>query len=255
MKKRTFIEHFCLFVLSVFGWAIGEDNRRRLVSLDYIDTIDFFTTILLVFLGFHLHVFLTTKKYKPHLLHSFKKKSAFSLIIGYFSIVLLNMTIEKIAYDSFWHPNTLFYTTPIYLFYSSLILPYIYITRVKEAQAFEKRELILETLTGKKKVGLTDIHYFESSNKKTYVCYRNGEKSYLNQTLQELESILPADYFFRANRQFIISREAIEGYDYGTFQKIEIKWKENLNLQSPMITVSKYTAPKFKTWLQTPPTS
>lgn len=90
------------------------------------------------------------------------------------------------------------------------------------------------------------IAFIHTQNTATYITCLDGKIYYSNASLDELYNDLDADYFFRANRQFIISINAIDKiYKYGNNQlKIE------MSPISPIdILVSKNKASEFKNWL------
>ena len=73
-----------------------------------------------------------------------------------------------------------------------------------------------------------------------------GDKSYvLDLTLDELTKILDPQLFFRANRQFIIARNAIKDIDLWFNSRLSV----NLKVQvGEKILVSKARIPEFKGW-------
>jgi two-component system LytT family response regulator len=73
-----------------------------------------------------------------------------------------------------------------------------------------------------------------------------GDKSYvLDLTLDELTKMLDPQLFFRANRQFIISRNAIKDIDLWFNSRLSV----NLKIQvGEKILVSKARIPEFKSW-------
>jgi DNA-binding LytR/AlgR family response regulator len=72
------------------------------------------------------------------------------------------------------------------------------------------------------------------------------EKSFrFEHTLDELEDLLDPKSFFRANRQFIISRKAIKDIDIWFNSRLSV----NLKVQVPeKILISKARIPEFKSW-------
>jgi len=71
-------------------------------------------------------------------------------------------------------------------------------------------------------------------------------KSYtMENTLDEIEGMLDPAFFFRANRQFIISRKAVRDIDFWFNGKLSV----NLKIQTPeKIIVSKAKVHDFKAW-------
>jgi two-component system LytT family response regulator len=67
----------------------------------------------------------------------------------------------------------------------------------------------------------------------------------MDHTLDELEDMLNPEIFFRANRQFIISRKAIKDIDLWFNNRLSV----NLKVSVPeKILVSKARVPEFKSW-------
>jgi two-component system LytT family response regulator len=76
------------------------------------------------------------------------------------------------------------------------------------------------------------------------ISYEN--KSYsMDNTLDELENMLDPEIFFRANRQFIISRKAIKDIDLWFNNRLSVNLKVSL---PEKILVSKARVPEFKSW-------
>ncbi|MDR1227102.1 MAG: LytTR family DNA-binding domain-containing protein [Prevotellaceae bacterium] len=75
---------------------------------------------------------------------------------------------------------------------------------------------------------------------------RGGKIFYLDQTLDELMQHLNPEKFFRANRQYIISREAVKDMSTWFGSKLSV----NLKVSTPdRILVSKAKVSEFKTWM------
>ena len=73
----------------------------------------------------------------------------------------------------------------------------------------------------------------------------DGEKYYLDSSLDELYRQLDANKFFRANRQYIIAHKAIKDISLWFVSKLSV----NLTVAVPeKIIVSKARVPKFKEW-------
>ena len=85
--------------------------------------------------------------------------------------------------------------------------------------------------------------YFE--NKMSNIHTFDGEKYYLDISLDELCRQLDANKFFRANRQYIIAHKAIKDVSLWFVSKLSV----NLTVTVPeKIIVSKVRTPKFKEW-------
>jgi DNA-binding LytR/AlgR family response regulator len=73
------------------------------------------------------------------------------------------------------------------------------------------------------------------------------KKYFLDFSLDKVEKTLPAAYFFRLNRQFIIHRQVITGFEKAENGKINVLIKEANHLPRS-IPVSRTKAPGFKMW-------
>ena len=73
----------------------------------------------------------------------------------------------------------------------------------------------------------------------------DGKIYTLDHTLDELAELLNPEMFFRANRQFIISRKAVKDIDLWFNNRLSV----NLSVHAPeKIMVSKARVPEFKKW-------
>lgn len=76
----------------------------------------------------------------------------------------------------------------------------------------------------------------------------NGKTFHTNNSLSKLNEILSSKDFFRLNRQTIVSRKAIKGFEKLTYQKLQLLLIDEINFNSNLV-ISKYNAPIFKKWL------
>ena len=99
-------------------------------------------------------------------------------------------------------------------------------------------------------IGFNEIAFLYSSNKITYIVTKESKQYIHDLSLDTLGGMLPAEMFYRANRQFIVTRTVIS----------EIKPVENgkvsvfLNLSNGFpncISVSRLKASSFREWLKT----
>jgi two-component system LytT family response regulator len=90
-----------------------------------------------------------------------------------------------------------------------------------------------------------DIAYLYIDHGVVKVFTLEGKSFVMENTLDELEGMLDPKYFFRANRQFIISAQAIKDIDFWFNYKLSL----NLKVSVPeKIIVSKARVPDFKNW-------
>lgn len=88
--------------------------------------------------------------------------------------------------------------------------------------------------------------YFYTSDERVTVHTLSGEVLAMDKTLETLSATLPENDFFRANRQFIVSRGAIRDISVWFGSRLAL----NLILDTPeRIIISKARVPRFKQWL------
>lgn len=91
----------------------------------------------------------------------------------------------------------------------------------------------------------SNIAYVYIDTKTVKAISMDGHTYYLNQTLDDVMAQLDPEVFFRANRQFIISRAAVKDMSIWFGNKLAI----NLSVPVPeKIVVSKARVGEFKTW-------
>ena len=90
------------------------------------------------------------------------------------------------------------------------------------------------------------IAYFYSENKLTFIITKDGKKLPLDQPLEELMELLDPRIFFRINRQFIVTFDAIA--EIHPYFKGRIKLTLNPKADDEVVISSERT-PEFKKWI------
>jgi DNA-binding LytR/AlgR family response regulator len=77
----------------------------------------------------------------------------------------------------------------------------------------------------------------------------NDKQQFLTdfQTMEELEELLNPKLFYRANRQYIISAQAVDSFRTDIYSKMILQLKPPLNVS---IDISREKAQAFKNWIQ-----
>lgn len=95
-------------------------------------------------------------------------------------------------------------------------------------------------------LSIDDVAFFYTSNEKVSAFTYNNERYVIDRTLEVLQSTLPEDEFFRANRQFIVARRAVKDIAVWFGSRLSL----NLIVEIPeKIIISKARVPEFKQWL------
>ncbi|MEZ5072991.1 MAG: LytTR family DNA-binding domain-containing protein [Bacteroidales bacterium] len=90
-----------------------------------------------------------------------------------------------------------------------------------------------------------DILYFHIDHGVVKAVLEDGRQHILDMTLDELSKALDPRMFFRANRQFLLSRQAIRDMDLWFNQRLSV----NLTVPAPeKIIISKTRITEFKNW-------
>lgn len=96
-------------------------------------------------------------------------------------------------------------------------------------------------------VRMEDVAYFYTYAERVTLTTLSGESYPVDKTLEALSQQLSEDKFFRANRQFIISRRAVKDIAVWFGSRLAL----NLTVETPeRIIISKARVPEFKQWLQ-----
>lgn len=95
-------------------------------------------------------------------------------------------------------------------------------------------------------IQVEDVLYFYTNKEKVTAFTADGKEHPVEQTLDQLTERLDNPFFFRANRQFIISRNAVADIEYWFGSRLSV----NLTVPVPeRIIISKAKASVFKKWL------
>ncbi|KQT20959.1 LytTR family transcriptional regulator [Chryseobacterium sp. Leaf405] len=90
------------------------------------------------------------------------------------------------------------------------------------------------------------INWFYTANEIVYINMTDGRKYIAEFTLEQLEHELDPTLFFRANRQFIINKNAIDAVEYFFNGRLLVKIHP---LPKEQVIVSKAKATQFRKWL------
>ena len=91
-----------------------------------------------------------------------------------------------------------------------------------------------------------DIAYCYTSEERVSAYNFKGERFPMEHTLETLQGMLSSKRFFRANRQFIVAREAVKDISVWFGSRLLL----NLKVETPeKIVISKARVPEFKAWL------
>lgn len=95
-------------------------------------------------------------------------------------------------------------------------------------------------------IDLQTVSFFYTTDKSTYIYLKDGTKYPYSRTLEQIYATLNPDNFYRANKQFIIARNAVLSITIWFDNRLLI----TLDTEAPeRIYVSKNKASDFKEWM------
>ncbi|MEQ9405138.1 MAG: LytTR family DNA-binding domain-containing protein [Cyclobacteriaceae bacterium] len=257
-KRETYLEKgflqqslFAIPLISIL-YIYGEQDRFLISDNQIEDLIDFSFILFLVTTLWALttHVFRFFKKKFSTL-----KKSVFLLLRG---ITLLVMILPIDLLFNYLFLN-LVYDLPLYEDYLVLEVPFkimiILVVNfldevVRKSTGTVKKPAPIKVRSGNqfRFIELNVIAYFLVKNQICYLYTISGEKFMTDLTLTQLEKELEGDNFFRASRQLLVARKAVEGYRSAEGKKIELSLagkEDNPNTHY----ISRLSAPFFRKWI------
>ena len=92
----------------------------------------------------------------------------------------------------------------------------------------------------------TDIALFYSSDKANYLLNKNGRNYLIDQSLEELDSVLNPSDFFRISRKFIVNYNFISEVIAYSNSRLRVKLAVNID---ELLIVSRERVKDFKAWL------
>lgn len=109
-----------------------------------------------------------------------------------------------------------------------------------------KTRFILKVGAHLKSIAVADILYFYSQDKATFVKTKNARSYVLDYTLDQLQSLIDPNYFFRIGRKYLVHIDAIEDIVTYTNSRLLLKLT---HLKERDAIVSREKVNEFKQWL------
>lgn len=96
-------------------------------------------------------------------------------------------------------------------------------------------------------INVEDMLYLKRENRSCLVCMNDGNHFYLNFSINELENMLDPEFFFKINRQYIISLNSIKNIRTYVNSKLIVELK---NCDDEDLVISRERALAFKDWIE-----
>lgn len=252
LAKSFLRQSLFAIALIVILYFYGQQDRFLAGANPIEDLVDFCFILCLVLSLWILTSFIFkwfNEKY------STLPKSVFLLARGIVLLVLLiplDLLLNYLFLD-------LVYDLPLYEDYWVLEVPFkiliVLLVNFLDEVIRIKQDSLSKPLQIKAKAGsqnrffeLSQIAYFLVKNQITYLYTVSGEKFITDLTLLQLEKQLKDHDFFRANRQLLIARKAVEGYRSAEGKKIELSLSVAEDSTSTYY-ISRLGAPSFRKWI------
>lgn len=110
-----------------------------------------------------------------------------------------------------------------------------------------KRRFLVKVNNQLKSVSIESIAYFFSEDKLTFACLFDGKKLPLEQSLKKIEEEINPINFYRVNKKFLISLNAIVEMYYVSKSKIKLTLKPSFDGENIFVALEKVG--DFKSWL------
>jgi hypothetical protein len=259
--RKTILELLITFFISFFlyslvdfsAFRISEWDKDKIVNL----THSWFTLIssYYIYNGCLKFAFIYWKSVSIKKLIILLFSISFLVIIW---IIVTELLFYKLYYNiTSLHEETTFYDfdmpiTIVVLTLGSLFFYQKYYTQPLNQEKGNGSQVLekLAVTKGKKQlfINTKDIGlvYIEHGN--VWIQTLIGEKYLAEYSLSSLSDKLNNSFFFRLNRQVIVSIKSIKEFDKLEYQKLGVRLIEDINFEKPII-VSKYNAPAFKKWI------
>jgi DNA-binding LytR/AlgR family response regulator len=124
----------------------------------------------------------------------------------------------------------------------------MYYRRLGETAQSKKERILVRKGSARTSLLVNDIAFFYSETKLVFAVDFNGDRYYMDHSLNQIEETVSLKQFFRVSRQVIVNIKAIKEFRSIEFSKIELFLIPNPWIKKP-ITISQFTAPQFKEWI------
>jgi hypothetical protein len=181
-------------------------------------------------------------------------------VIAGMSVIIILTVLAHIAFSSGPIPPSFFYFDVFIISVWFLVINGIYISlylfrqwREAENKRIEENKIKaggLMVRSGKQEFMLDfgEISGFIVDGEYIACITTGGKKFLMDQSMDKLEKQTPSAWFFRMNRQFMVHRQIISGYEKGDNGKLNVLLKSNAFPEA--INVSRTRAATFKNWFQ-----
>ncbi|QXP61652.1 LytR/AlgR family response regulator transcription factor [Olleya sp. HaHaR_3_96] len=247
-------------ILTTFSLVVNHlaTHDNFIDSESYRFPIEGFLSTIVLFILIGIITNLNFKFYKKKY---FSKKIEVSTILWFMLSTLGYITIMYIPVNIILNiitgGQTVFYYLLIGLVIT-LLLSFIFIVILYAQDLYslytlsiKDAEITIESGAKTTKLTYENIACFYSENKIVYTIQKDGTTINTDFTLNELEEKINDQLFFRANRQIIIHKDAVDQIEKIENGKLSIRLKASIkNDAIALINISRYKRKAFMSWIQ-----
>lgn len=184
----------------------------------------------------------------------------FGSVAGVGAIIIQTMIVNRLYTDqpipfSFFSVDVVIISI-WFLVVNGIYIGLHYYTEYQNSEEIRKQEKMIRSegfsvKFGKKNLSIpfSEIAGFTIEDEYAMLTTIEAKNYYLDESLDSVEQKLPAEFFFRLNRQFIVHRQIVSGFDRMENGKIRVLIKAP-EWSVEHIPVSRLKAPAFKSWFQ-----
>ncbi|AUC75787.1 LytR/AlgR family response regulator transcription factor [Olleya sp. Bg11-27] len=249
-----------VIILTTFSLVVNHlaTHDNFIDSEAYRFPIEGFLSTIVLFILIGIITNLNFKFYKKKY---FSKKIEVSTILWFMLSTLGYITIMYIPVNIILNiitgEQTVFYYLLIGLVIT-LLLSFIFIVILYAQDLYslytlsiKDAEITIESGAKTTKLTYENIACFYSENKIVYTIQKDGTTINTDFTLNELEEKINDQLFFRANRQIIIHKDAVDQIEKIENGKLSIRLKASIkNDAIALINISRYKRKAFMSWIQ-----
>lgn len=171
------------------------------------------------------------------------------LINELFDFIFFNS--QKLSLSLTFYTQDMLLALFLILFLQVLYFGLFFMSNYLNSRALKQKKIsVLSGGTEFKLVNLEEVICIYSSFGNTYIIDKNFKKYSSTKKLKDFEDESNA-HFFKANRQFIISKDILGSYRSADYGKVEISLKEIELVDLPnTITISRDKASLFRAWIK-----
>jgi hypothetical protein len=246
----------CINILNYYLTYTTYGPAWRVIATFTIDTIQGYIAWLIL----RSIVLWLDKKipYQKNLQKRLFSQIVLTVLGGTASIIILTECVNWLATSkpvprSFYQKD-IFIISIWFFVVNGIYIGLYYYHKLQESEQKWKKNFINKPTGFKVSIGKKDLILsfeeiigFYVEGEYSVVVTAEGKKFLNNSSLDKIEKLLPSSNFIRLNRQYIVHRQVISGFEKSENGKINVLLKNTYHL-SQAIPVSRNRAPVFKSW-------